>query len=305
MCAQEDNLKVGAQVPQNLPLVGMKSFPFSPLLSTSASKAMALPTSPSSSRIPHEGDTPKAPSPVIEFKGADDQGHNFTSTSELWKGMGSPTNPDDPWYGKSIQYWTKVEPTVNGVLGGMEHIHKDDIAESIEFIKSIKGLAFHRALDCGAGIGRVSKNLLCPLFEVVDLEEPVAHMMETAKKELAGLRVEKFYPEPMQLLVFDGSVKYDLIAIQWSAIYLTDADFAAFLARCRDALSDTGVIFFKENCMGKGTKDFLVDTADSSLTRSDAHYKAIYKAAGVKVIKEKPQTKWPSNLLPVMMYALR
>lgn len=35
-----------------------------------------------------------------------------------------------------------------------------------------------RSLDCGAGIGRISKHLLCNFFNKVDLVEPVESFIE-------------------------------------------------------------------------------------------------------------------------------
>lgn len=40
-----------------------------------------------------------------------------------------------------------------------------------------------RALDCGAGIGRVTSTVLLPLFDTVDLVEPVPSFVEQAKRD--------------------------------------------------------------------------------------------------------------------------
>ena len=41
-------------------------------------------------------------------------------------------------------------------------------------------------LDCGAGIGRVTKNLLLPLFNTVDMVEQNADFLEEAKNYLVS-----------------------------------------------------------------------------------------------------------------------
>ena len=41
-------------------------------------------------------------------------------------------------------------------------------------------------LDCGAGIGRVTKNLLLPLFETVDIVEQNPDFVEKAKDFLVS-----------------------------------------------------------------------------------------------------------------------
>lgn len=43
-----------------------------------------------------------------------------------------------------------------------------------------------RALDCGAGIGRVSKRVLLPLFSEVDLVEQNQTFLEKAKTYLVS-----------------------------------------------------------------------------------------------------------------------
>ena len=40
--------------------------------------------------------------------------------------------------------------------------------------------------DCGAGVGRVSQNLLLHHFQEVDVVEPSHHYLESARKALTG-----------------------------------------------------------------------------------------------------------------------
>ena len=42
------------------------------------------------------------------------------------------------------------------------------------------------ALDCGAGIGRISEELLLHHFQEVDLIEPSAHLLAEARVRLTG-----------------------------------------------------------------------------------------------------------------------
>ena len=42
------------------------------------------------------------------------------------------------------------------------------------------------AVDCGAGVGRVSEQLLLHVFQEVDLIEPSAHLLCTATERLTG-----------------------------------------------------------------------------------------------------------------------
>ncbi|KAG5472684.1 hypothetical protein LSCM4_02006 [Leishmania orientalis] len=240
----------------------------------------------------------------LPISGGDTNGKSYRSTDEMWKAelAGDLYDPEKGWYGKALEYWRNVPATVSGVLGGMDHIHDVDIKGSRSFIESLPDHGVSRALDCGAGIGRIAKSLLTKLYATTDLLEPVEHMLEEAKRELAGMPVGKFILASMETVKLPPNT-YDLIVIQWTAIYLTDDDFVKFFKECQKSLTPNGYIFFKENC---STGDrFLVDKEDSSLTRSDRHYKRLFSESGVRVVKEAFQEDWPADLFPVKMYALR
>ena len=55
-----------------------------------------------------------------------------------------------------------------------------------------------RALDCGAGVGRVTQEILIKFFDFIDLIEPAKNFIEEAKVRCKNLkhkgnRVDKFY----------------------------------------------------------------------------------------------------------------
>ena len=54
----------------------------------------------------------------------------------------------------------------------------------------------HPLADCGAGVGRVSENLLLHHFQEVDLIEPSHHYIETARKSLCD--ASSAHPWPAQ-----------------------------------------------------------------------------------------------------------
>lgn len=72
------------------------------------------------------------------------------------------------------------------------------------------------ALDCGAGIGRISKRLLLPLFKTVDLVDVTQEFLDKAKTYLGeeGKRVGKYLCSGLQDLVPESG-RYDVIWIQW------------------------------------------------------------------------------------------
>lgn len=240
------------------------------------------------------------------INGTDTDGAEFDTVEQMWNDRlkGDLNDPKKGWYGKAIQYWAKVPPTMDGVLGGLSNVHASDIKESKKFIESVSSVQRTRALDCGAGIGRLTKTLLIPMgFEKVDLMEPLPHMVEQAKKEVPAEKAGEFMQCSMQEAKLAPNT-YDLILIQWAAIYLTDDDFVKFLQNCSQALRPGGIVFFKENCTGDNRNDFVVDNDDSSLTRSDSHYKMIFEQAGMVLVKEEYQKSWPKELFPVKMYGL-
>lgn len=72
------------------------------------------------------------------------------------------------------------------------------------------------ALDCGAGIGRITKRLLLPLFNTVDLVDVTQEFLDKAKTYLGneGKRVGNFFCTGLQDFVPESG-RYDVIWIQW------------------------------------------------------------------------------------------
>ena len=72
------------------------------------------------------------------------------------------------------------------MLGGFEEVHEPDIMTSFVLIMKFKQKisGFDNAIDMGAGIGRISKDLLLKRFKNVDLLEPAEVQMSEAKKNV-------------------------------------------------------------------------------------------------------------------------
>ena len=72
-------------------------------------------------------------------------------------------------------------------------MHHTDIDTSANFVDQFKTRFEHnRALDCGAGIGRVTKHLLLPRFAKVDVIEPSKVQIDQAKIYVESAQVEKY-----------------------------------------------------------------------------------------------------------------
>ncbi|ORY29433.1 alpha N-terminal protein methyltransferase 1-like protein [Rhizoclosmatium globosum] len=225
----------------------------------------------------------------------------------------APETPNDKIsYKKAADYWDKIDPSIEGMLGGFGTLTELDCATSIRFITEFctqtnSALALEYACDCGAGIGRVSKNFLLNVFKKVDLVEQNPKFLEQAKvdymkEEVTAGKVGDFFPLGLQ--DFNPEVgRYDMIWSQWVLGHLTDDDLLAFFLRCKAALKPNGVIGVKENVCPRGVVE--LDEQDSSVTRPAKALEAVFEKAGLKILKRAVQTGFPRGLYPVNMYLLQ
>ena len=151
-----------------------------------------------------------------------------------------------------MAYWDRQEASYDGVLGGHGHVSGADIRESRAFLRASLGPErfdaaeaacssrasppaaenlLLTAADCGAGVGRVSEELLLRVCSVVDLVEPSATMIEGAKQRLLSSEGKKPWGgKPGQFLQvglqgFEPvQGRYDVIWVQWAMLYLTDGE---------------------------------------------------------------------------------
>lgn len=180
-------------------------------------------------------------------------------------------------------YWSHVEATDSGMLGGLDYVHDVEVRASRRLLEErlVPRLlavaaadddkeerdAEHdasrptennagrtpprqrlRALDCGAGIGRVTRDVLSRYFAQVDLVEPDARFLAHARARGVGsehfnTRLESFTP--------DAQRRYHVVWVQWCIIYLDDAPLLEFVRRCLAAVQwCDGCVVVKENVLG-------------------------------------------------------
>ncbi|KAG0305277.1 hypothetical protein BGZ98_004376 [Dissophora globulifera] len=164
-------------------------------------------------------------------------------------------------------------------------------------------------LDCGAGIGRVTKQVLIKAFDHVDLVENCEAFVDQArneylKQEIEDGRVGEVRCSGLQNVHFEGTSwegRFDVIWCQWVLGHLTDVDLIAFFNRCKKGLKPGGMIFVKENNAKVGV---VIDEEDSSMTRSDQVWKEMFVKSGLRLLKDDVQKGFPSGLFAVKMYAL-
>ena len=135
--------------------------------------------------------TPRTPPPSAT------PGQVYDTPEELWAAA-RERGGELGWYTRAVGYWDKQEASDNGVLGGFGHVSETDVADSRAFLlkafpraggarRAADAAAPLVALDCGAGVGRVSEQLLLHLFDEVDLVEPSG---EGVCQVWGGCRVE-------------------------------------------------------------------------------------------------------------------
>lgn len=140
------------------------------------------------------------------------------------------------FYQLSENYWSKQPPTVNGMLGGFDFVSQADLDQSQNFLNSLKSVGFlidvylglnclskskkpgdtKLALDCGAGIGRITKNLLLNNFDRVEMVDVTEGFIAKAKEYLgeASNRVARFHVCALQNFCPEPNT-YDCIWMQW------------------------------------------------------------------------------------------
>ncbi|KAM6986457.1 N-terminal Xaa-Pro-Lys N-methyltransferase 1 [Aplochiton taeniatus] len=222
--------------------------------------------------------------------------------------MDDITANESSFYSKAKVYWKEAPPTVDGMLGGYGSVSNTDINGSKKFLKKFLGQAEGKtgtgcALDCGAGIGRISKHLLLPLFKAVDLVDVTQEFLDQAKTYLGedGRRVGHYYCVGLQdFKPEDG--RYDVIWIQWVIGHLTDDHLVEFLRRCRGGLRPNGLIVVKDNVAYEG---MVPDEVDSSVCRDLNLVKTLVGRAGLTVVLQEQQMDFPKELYQVHTLALR
>ena len=291
-------------------------------------------------------------STAVTVGGVDTAGRSFDSITQLWQEeLTNPTTTTtttttttDPsttsppaastsatlskkrkWYDKGAEYWQTQPATYDGVLGGFGRLSPLDVRDSRTFLTSLPHITLPHtqlsAIDCGAGVGRVAADLLCPLFGHVDMVEQDETYVRTAKQTITQPSMRDMYVCGLQDFHFanppaaftltapsiserHSSLVYDVVWVQWVLSHLTDADLHAFLLRCHTALvpGPSSYLVVKENTAKEG---FVMDRDDGSVTRSDALFKEAFRAAGWKLVRQAVQTGFPKSLFTVRMWALQ
>jgi protein N-terminal methyltransferase len=263
--------------------------------------------------------------------GSDTLNNSYTSIKKLWKRELKGSNPkvdnkkkgsmgatassssmQSQWYSKAFSYWedpNNCPVTDDGVLGGYGKLTPIDTQGSNMFLDHLASrfsdLQFNSAADCGAGIGRVAKHLLCPRFKAVNLIEQSPRLLTAAPAYIGDTGSCSVHCTVEGLQDFEPTANsYDVIWIQWVVGHLHDLDFIRFFKRCAAGLRPGGFVCLKDNVLRTAEHTFMVDRDDSSVARHDSYIKLLFTLSGLTIVHEIAQQGFPEELYPVVMFAL-
>ncbi|CAI9179378.1 unnamed protein product [Rangifer tarandus platyrhynchus] len=215
-------------------------------------------------------------------------------------------NGEMQFYARAKLFYQEVPATEEGMMGNFIELSNPDIQASRKFLRKFVGgpgrAGTDCALDCGSGIGRVSKHVLLPVFNTVELVDMMESFLLEAQNylQVKGDKVESYHCYSLQEFT-PPLGRYDVIWIQWVIGYLTDKDLLAFLSRCRDGLKENGIIILKDNVAREGC---IFDLSDSSVTRDMDILQTLIRKSGLVVLGQQKQDGFPEQCVPVWMFAL-
>lgn len=250
--------------------------------------------------------------PLVEVPpvaGTSDCGGSFGSLPELWA---LQERERERLYECVAAYWDQ------GGYGGDtdaacmigDATSNADLAASLAWLDSVlarRGTCQrrHRALDAGAGVGRVAKGALLKRFEHVTLMEPCdawrdkSHAFLGKKGEKRCAFVAGRLEAPPADLLGDP---FDVVWVQWALQYLTDADVVASLRRLGALLAPGGALLVTENrpMPPVPAEEFHVNLPHGPcrryhVVRSDAQHRLLFALAGLVVASATPgdeTTRW-------------
>jgi len=217
----------------------------------------------------------------------------------------------------AIEYWSSISADDNGVLGGFPQVSRVDLQGSSNFLAKLRRKSrvyserrkLDHVVDCGAGIGRVTKGFLGKIANAVDIVEPVVKLTDVISKgeEFQELRergaIGKIFNVGLES--WTPEIKCDMIWNQWCLGQLTDTQLVDYFNRIKDKIKPGGWIVVKENMSSATFGQDIFDQTDSSVTGSDQKFRELFEKAELKVIATEVQRGMPKELWGVRSCALQ
>ncbi|OXB58007.1 hypothetical protein ASZ78_011817 [Callipepla squamata] len=185
-------------------------------------------------------------------------------------------NGEMQFYARAKHFYQEVPATEEGMMGDYIELSNIDVESSREFLRKFVGgvgkAGTNRALDCGSGIGRISKHVLLPIFKSVELVDMMENFLAEVPNYLQGEedRVEMYYCKSLQEFT-PAPQRYDVIWIQW--------------------------VSAREGC--------VLDCLDSSVIRDLNILRSLIEMSGLIILQEERQQGFPEQCVPVWMLAMQ
>jgi protein N-terminal methyltransferase len=210
------------------------------------------------------------------------------------------------WYFKTKTHWANSESTIKGMLGGYEEVHGSDVKTSCELLEGLiklNKIKTSSVIDCGAGIGRVTKSILVNYFKKIDIMEQDEKFVQTCRESFKDdPLIGNIYQNSLQDFKFEKT--YEVIWIQWCLENLEDDDIILFMEKCKNALEKTGKVIIKENITEQENNNKFSDE-DYSKMRTMKSFRRIFKKSGFKIYKQFIHPNWPDDLVSVGVFVLK
>ena len=186
----------------------------------------------------------------------------------------------------SENFWNNKTPEIENMCGVGE-LNNEDLVHSERIFKNLKvNRKFNRALDVGAGIGRITFNVLydkCNKIDLLDNNKKFLNHAELKQREIKGDKIENFYHSKIQNFRFQYN--YDLIFVQWVLEYLDEKNFALFISNISSHLNNEGYVIIKENINLDNELNIPIEE-EGSLIRPNKTFENCFRIAGLKSIHE-------------------
>ncbi|KAJ1473673.1 S-adenosyl-L-methionine-dependent methyltransferase [Baffinella frigidus] len=233
---------------------------------------------------------------ALSICGTDENGTYYASHEEL---MVTQDANRDEWYAANEEWWvggyggSTDSAAMIGDEGGEEDA-EEGLRWLDELLRKYPKIQKRRAVDAGAGVGRITRLVLTKRFDSTQLIEADSGWSKRSRVYLGRKRAAKctFTCSRLEELPDLPPDSADLVWIQWTLQYLTDRDAIKCLRALAAGLSEHGVIVVKENRpYGAQRSDrFFMEVPEGEqgrfdITRPDYHHRLLFRSAGLEVLE--------------------
>lgn len=212
---------------------------------------------------------------------------------------------DSDIYSNIKSLWQNIQADNDGVLGGYGHLHEYEIQTSVNFLEGLVRNGHLKkggyCLECCAGIGRVTIEVLQNYFDKIDLFDQEEKFIAKARDLLKNNdKTGEILLETLQN--FEFSKQYDFIWSQWTIANLTNEDAEIFIKKCYEGLKNGGIVVVKENLCDNDSDYYQ---SPNSFFRSERLMIQLYSSAGFKPIMKQVISDWQDQVNPVAIIAFQ